>query len=74
MQLSEEIYAMISYDPLWDTLRQKHISQYQLIKKYGFSSGQLSRLRRNQYVSTHTLEVLCQILDCKIEDIIVYRR
>lgn len=74
MQLSEEIYAMISYEPLWDTLRQKHISQYQLIKKYGFSSGQLSRLRRNQYVSTHTLEVLCQILDCKIEDIIVYRR
>ena len=69
MQLSEEIYAMISYEPLWDTLRQKHISQYQLIKKYGFSSGQLSRLRRNQYVSTHTLEVLCQILDCKIEDI-----
>ncbi|RGN93345.1 helix-turn-helix domain-containing protein [Dorea formicigenerans] len=65
---------MISYEPLWDTLRQKHISQYQLIKKYGFSSGQLSRLRRNQYVSTHTLEVLCQILDCKIEDIIVYRR
>ena len=74
MQLSEEIYAMISYEPLWDTLRQKHISQYQLIKKYGFSSGQLTRLRRNQYVSTHTLEVLCQILDCKIEDIIVYRR
>lgn len=74
MQLSEEIYAMISYEPLWDTLRQKHISQYQLIKKYGFSSGQLSRLRRNQYVSTHTLEVLCDILDCKIEDIIVYRR
>lgn len=65
---------MISYEPLWDTLRQKHISQYQLIKKYGFSSGQLSRLRRNQYVSTHTLEVLCDILDCKIEDIIVYRR
>lgn len=65
---------MISYEPLWDTLRQKHISQYQLIKKYGFSSGQLSRLRRNQYVSTHTLEVLCRILDCKIEDIIVYRR
>ncbi len=65
---------MISYEPLWDTLRQKHISQYELIKKHGFSSGQLSRLRNNQYVSTHTLEVLCDILDCKIEDIIVYRR
>ena len=65
---------MISYEPLWKTLKQKNISQYQLIKKYGFSSGQLSRLRANQYISTHTVEVLCDILDCKVEDIMVYRR
>lgn len=65
---------MISYEPLWNTLQKKNISQYQLIKKYGFSSGQLSRLRANQYISTHTVEVLCDILDCKVEDIMVYRR
>ena len=65
---------MISYEPLWNTLQKKNISQYQLIKKYGFSSGQLSRLRNNNYVSTHTVEVLCDILDCKVEDIMVYRR
>ena len=65
---------MISYEPLWKTLSQKNISQYQLIKKYGFSSGQLSRLRANQYISTHTVEVLCDILDCKVEDIMVYKR
>ena len=65
---------MISYEPLWNTLQKKNISQYQLIKKYGFSSGQLSLLRANQYISTHTVEVLCDILDCKVEDIMVYRR
>ena len=65
---------MISYEPLWNTLQKKNISQHQLIKKYGFSSGQLSRLRANQYISTHTVEVLCDILDCKVEDIMFYRR
>jgi putative transcriptional regulator len=65
---------MISYKPLWETMEKKNISQYQLIKEYGFSSGQLSRLRKNNYVSTHTIEVLCDILDCKVEDIMVYRR
>ena len=55
-------------------MEKKNISQYQLIKEYGFSSGQLSRLRKNNYVSTHTIEVLCDILDCKVEDIMVYRR
>lgn len=65
---------MISYKPLWETMEKKNISQYQLIKEYGFSSGQLSRLRKNNYVSTHMIEVLCDILDCKVEDIMVYRR
>ena len=65
---------MISYKPLWETMEKKNISQYQLIKEYGFSSGQLSRLRKNNYVSRHTIEVLCDILDCKVEDIMVYRR
>lgn len=65
---------MISYKPLWETMEKKNISQYQLIKEYGFSSGQLSRLRKNNYVSTHTIEVLCDILNCKVEDIMVYRR
>lgn len=64
---------MISYEPLWKTLQQKNISQYQLIKKYGFSAGQLSRLRANQYISTHTIDVLCSILKCKVEDIMIYK-
>lgn len=64
--------AVIDYKPLWKTLEKKKISQYQLMKTYGVSSGQLARLRANQHVSTHTLEMLCKILDCEISDIIEY--
>lgn len=60
---------MINYAPLWETMKIKGITQYQLINKYKISAGQLSRLRANQNVSTNTLDILCQILDCEIQDI-----
>ena len=60
---------MISYNRLWDTMEKRKISQYRLIKEFGLSSGQMSRLKKNTYVSTHTLETLCRILDCRIEDV-----
>ena len=63
---------MIVYDRLWKTLKEKGVSQYSLIKKYGISTGQLDRLRKDENVSTHTLNVLCRILDCKLEDIAEY--
>ena len=49
---------MIVYDKLWMTLKAKNISQYTLINKYHVSAGQLSRLRANANVSTHTLDML----------------
>lgn len=64
---------MIVYDPLWETMKQRKVSQYRLIKSYGFSSGQISRLRKNMYVSTHTIGVLCTILNCSISDIMEFR-
>ena len=63
---------MISYEPLWNTLKRKGISQYTLIKDYKFSRGQLARMRANQNVSTHTLNHLCQLLDCELSDIAEY--
>ena len=63
---------MISYAPLWNTLKEKKITQYQLINKYKVSAGQLSRLRANKNVSTHTIDFLCEILECKVEEIMVY--
>ena len=65
---------MIVYDRLWKTMKEKNVSQYKLIKNYNFSTGQLDRLRKNEGVSTYTLNMLCEILDCKIEDIAEYRK
>ena len=62
---------MIKYDSLWQTLKAKNISQYQFIKDYGIDKAQLQRLRQNM-VKTIILNRLCQILDCRIEDIMEY--
>ena len=63
---------MVRYDRLWITMKKKGITQYKLIKDYGFSSGQLSRLRKNQSVITYTIGTLCKILKCKVEEIMEY--
>lgn len=64
---------MIVYDKLWQTMKEKNISQYRLIKEYRISTGQLDRLRKNENVNTYTLNQLCKILDCRIEDIAEYK-
>lgn len=63
---------MIKYDPLWRTLKEKGISQYQLIKDYGIDKAQLQRLRQDLVVKTLILNRLCQILNCRIEEIMEY--
>ena len=63
---------MISYDNLWLTMKKKGITQYVLIKKYRISPGQLTRLKRNESVSTHTIELFCKILNCKVSDVMEY--
>ncbi len=65
---------MISYDNLWNVMKMKGISQYTLIKKYHVSPAQITRLKRNESVSTHTIEMFCKILDCEVEDIMKYIR
>lgn len=60
---------MIVYDKLFALLKKKGISQYKLITDYGISRGQLDRLKQNQNVTTNTLNVLCNILDCELSDI-----
>ena len=64
---------MILYDRLWKTMKAKDISQYRLIKYYKISAGQIGRLKENACVSTHTLDVLCTILNCAVEDIVEFR-
>ena len=64
---------MVVYDRLWVTMKSRGFSQYRLIKYYGFSAGQLNRMRKNAYVSTHTIDVLCTILNCRVEDIMEFQ-
>lgn len=54
-------------------MRRRNISQYKLIKEYKISTGQLDRLRKNGNVNTYTLNQLCEILECTLEDIAEYR-
>ena len=63
---------MIEYTKLWETMKERGITQYTLIKKYGVSPGQITRLKRNESVSSHTLDMFCRILNCRIEDIMEY--
>lgn len=60
---------MIIYDRLWETLKKKGISQYNLVTDYNISKSLLQRLRNNEGISTHSINMLCNILDCQIQDI-----
>ncbi len=63
---------MISYDNLWKVMKEKGITQYALIKTHKISPSQITRLKRNESVSTHTIDVFCRILDCRVSDIMEY--
>lgn len=61
---------MISYTPFWRTLAEKGITQYQLINEYGVSTGTLDALRKNKSVTLNTIQDLCSILQCPIQNIV----
>ena len=63
---------MIVYTKLWETMKEKGVSQYKLIRQYGISTGQLDRLRKNENVNTYTLNALCEILQCQLSDIATF--
>jgi len=66
---------MISYEPLWETMKRKNASTYTLRFKgrvYNVGNSTIKRLRTNQSVSTNTLDAICNILECDIPDIIKF--
>lgn len=63
---------MMSFEPLWRTLKQKNLSTYKLINEYGLSKGLIDNLKHNRNITLLTVEQLCRILDCRVEDIVVY--
>ena len=63
---------MISYAPLWETMKRKNATTYTLQVKGEIGSSTVRRLKANESVSTNTLDALCRILDCELDDIIAY--
>lgn len=63
---------MITYKPFWDTLKKKGKSTYTLIKDNHISSATINKLRHNQPITTTTINDLCTILDCSVEDIALF--
>ena len=53
-------------------MKERGVSQYTLIKKYNISPAQITRLKRNESISTHTIEMFCKILKCNVEDVMTY--
>jgi len=63
---------MISYEPLYKTMKEKGISTYKLVNTYGISRSLLDRLKHNKPITTVTINDLCHILSCKVEDILIF--
>lgn len=65
---------MISYEPFYRTLKSKGISTYKLITEYRISRSLLDRLKHNKPISTVTLNDLCTILECEVEDVLKFQK
>lgn len=64
---------MISYDPLWETMKRKGVSQYALLKN-GLDPKTLDSIKKEKGITTHTIEILCNILDCTPNDLITFKK
>ena len=63
---------MIKYDRFWETLKKRHISQYYLINECGIEKRLLRRLRDNENVEIFSLDRICTVLNCDLDDIVEY--
>lgn len=63
---------MFTYDKLWVTMKEKEVSEYRLYTYHGISRQTIYKLRHNQLVSLHTINKLCDILDCNVEDVCTF--
>lgn len=64
---------MISYEPFYETLKKQKMTTYKLIKDYNISRSLLDRLKHNKPLSTVTIDDLCRILQCNVQDILIYK-
>lgn len=60
---------MIRYDRLWQTMKDRGVTQYDLYTHHGVNRSRINRLRHNKNVEVNTIDRLCDILRCRVEDI-----
>lgn len=63
---------MISYNPFWNTIKERKITTYQLIYKHGILPDTIQRLRRGKAITTQTLNTLCVVIGCSVSDILEF--
>lgn len=61
---------MVTYEPLWQTMKKKNITTYTLIDKYGINARTIYNLKHNKGITVDTLEKICKILGCTPNDVI----
>ena len=66
------MYYMISYKPLFETLKKKGVSTYKLINEFGVSRSLIDRLKHNKPITTVTINDLCRFLNCTVGEILEY--
>ena len=72
MQEEREGCCLISYAPLWRTMARAGATTYTLQVKGGISSSTIRRMKAGESVSTNTLDALCKILQCDLQDVVEY--
>lgn len=65
---------MISYEPFFNTIKKKNITTYKLINQHNISRSLIDRLKHNKPITTVTLDDLCSILDCNVQDILIHKK
>lgn len=63
---------MITFDPLWETMKNRGVSTYKLREACGIDSKTVRRLRANDNIETKTVNKLCAFLHCSVEEIMSY--
>ena len=62
----------VKYDKLFAILKKRNMKDIELQKAAGFSGNIMTRIRRNEYVSLESIEAICKVLDCKVDDLLSF--
>jgi putative transcriptional regulator len=68
--LKEDKWMAVNYNKLFLLLKEKKMSNIDLQKQAGFSGNIITRIKRNEYIRLQSIESICKVLDCRVDDIL----